>query len=245
MINTCMESYSGKSVRKPLSGSSLKAIACGSMFLDHLAAVFLADGSSAYLILRGIGRIAFPIYCFLLAEGFVYTKNRKKYAASLAIFAVISQPAWDYLHSGTFIFQGGSVMLTLFFGLLGMCAWDHFTVRKKKTYLAVAYCTVLFGTCIALKTDYMFIGFTTVLVFHIFRERKLANRIPFTYTDLFLLVFPVLGLFEGPALFAVPLIHAYNGQRGFIRRKSLKYAFYAFYPLHMYVFCVLKYFFYT
>ena len=100
-----------------LTGNSLKIIACISMFIDHFSKIFLGailtklfwmsengeipfeqyQSISDFVRLRlyAIGTIAFPIFCFLLVEGFVYTKNRKRYIGSMLIFAFISELPFD------------------------------------------------------------------------------------------------------------------------------------------------------
>ena len=96
-----------------LSGSSLKIIAILSMVIDHFAASILYNGIllpaapisqgspywNLYLVyraMRTIGRIAFPIFCFLLVEGFFYTSNRKKYALRMLVFALLSEFPFDF-----------------------------------------------------------------------------------------------------------------------------------------------------
>ena len=86
---------------KVLSGSVLKTIALASMIIDHVAFVLSgifsktlfsigAKSYSAYRIMRWLGRIAFPIYCFLLVEGFSHTHDRRRYALRLGAFAILS-----------------------------------------------------------------------------------------------------------------------------------------------------------
>lgn len=74
-----------------LDGTVLKLIACLSMFIDHLGAVCF----SGMMGFRIIGRLAFPIYCFLLVEGAVHTRNMKKYILRMGIFALISEVPFD------------------------------------------------------------------------------------------------------------------------------------------------------
>ena len=101
---------------KGLSGAVLKAIALLAMFIDHFAVVIvqgvlLPRASSAnigairtaYTIMRGIGRIAFPIYCVLLAEGLRYTHDRFRYLMQLLLLAVLSEIPYDLAFSRTWI----------------------------------------------------------------------------------------------------------------------------------------------
>ena len=100
-----------------ISGSVLKLIAVISMLIDHTAGHFLAHYAFANKVLlevmghkltllvilrKFIGRLAFPIFCFLIVEGFLHTKSRLKYALNLGIFAIISEVPWDLLHRGKY-----------------------------------------------------------------------------------------------------------------------------------------------
>ena len=97
-----------------LSGSALKLLAVVSMLIDHLAAfywynvpalqaVWFTIGHMAFtplILMRIFGRIAFPLFAFLIVEGFVHTRSRKRYGLNLAIFALISEIPWNLVHTG-------------------------------------------------------------------------------------------------------------------------------------------------
>ena len=105
---------------KVLSGSSLKMIALITMIIDHIGSVLLSQaqfanepivsiGSHAitlYFIVRKIGRLAFPIYCFLITEGYLHTHDKKRYGLNLLIFALISEIPWNLEHSGHLLYSG-------------------------------------------------------------------------------------------------------------------------------------------
>ena len=126
-----------------ISGYWLKMIAVITMLIDHSAATILerilvqmpswapatVDNWEQWyrldLLLRGIGRMAFPIYCFLLVEGFHYTHSRRKYAARLFVFALISEVPFDMaLNQSVLEFSYNNVFFTLFLGLLVIMAAD-------------------------------------------------------------------------------------------------------------------------
>ena len=113
-----------------LSNSVLKCIALFTMLVDHVASVLLKSNSTVLLRLFGrnitlyqsmrmVGRLAFPIYAFLLVEGFYHTQDKKKYGLRLLIFALISEIPWNLEHSGSLFYTKQNVFFTLFLGLGG------------------------------------------------------------------------------------------------------------------------------
>ena len=105
-----------------LSGSALKIIAVLSMVTDHCAYYLLDDGSVAYEVMRCFGRIAFPVFAFLVAEGFAHTRNRMRYFLSLLLFAIISEVPWYLLNGadGTH-----NVMFTLALGVTALAVFER------------------------------------------------------------------------------------------------------------------------
>lgn len=180
---------------------------------------------TAYWVFRMIGRIAFPIYCFLLVEGLTYTSNVKRYAVRLALFSLISEVPFDMAFSGTVLeFEYQNVFFTLLIGLLVM--WAYRTVEERETWKPVVkavldIAAVAAGMAAAdfLRTDYGAIGIVCIMALYIFRKNKkhqiLAGCIGFSW--------------EITAPIAFFPIAFYNGKRGF----HIKYFFYAFYPLHL------------
>ena len=217
---------------KILSGSALKVIAVVSMLIDHTA--FAIFGGSSILLfsfmghrfflydtMRNIGRIAFPIFCFLLTEGFLHTKNRVKYGINLFAFAIISEIPWNLLHQGTVIATGSlNVFFTLTLGYLGLCAIEYFADRRGM--LALSLLGLLLVSVVA-GADYGCSGYGFILMMYILRENKLMQAI---IGSCFLSSRWKAGLAFIP-------INLYNGERGFIKGKAAKYAFYAIYPVHM------------
>lgn len=226
---------------KILSGSMLKLLAVISMTVDHTAAILVSEldvlrtpfsiGGRAftlYYIMRMIGRLAFPIFCFLITEGFVHTRDKKRYGLRLLIFAVISEIPFNLLHGGSLVdLTGQNVFFTLFLGLLMIYAFEVVSGEFKKFLVisAIGVITTL------LKADYGLYGVLLVFVIYLFRNAPAVQA---------LLAYPLLS--SGLAAWAafVP-INMYNGQRGFIKTPLLKYAFYAFYPLHILLLAGIKY----
>lgn len=216
---------------KLLSGSSLKLIAVVTMLIDHFADVFRDDISfltlplfgtsfTTYYILRKIGRLAFPIFCFLIAEGFIHTKDRKKYGINLLIFALISEIPFDLCFFGSPLHLSyQNVYFTLFLGFLVLYILEY--VKSDVLKLVLSLITAL--TANLLNTDYGILGVLLIVMIYCLREQKIIRT---------LIALPFLS--GGLAAWCAFLpINMYNGKRGFIKGKALKYVFYAFYPLHI------------
>lgn len=224
-----------------LSGSWLKVLAVLSMLLDHLAAfcwrdlpalqtVLFSVGHRAitpYFFLRLVGRIAFPIFAFLIVEGFVHTRSRKRYGWNLALFALISELPWNLVHSGTWHYAGQNVFFTLLLGYLGLCALEAFQEEKGKLLGALLGLLV---ASIVLRADYGCSGYGFILLLYVLRENKILQAIIGSC---------VLGSRWIAGLAFIP-INLYNGERGFVKGPVAKYAFYLFYPLHLLVIWLLN-----
>jgi len=227
-----------------LSGSALKVIAVLSMVADHCAFFFLSHGTQAYEVMRCFGRIAFPVFAFLIAEGFHHTHSRKKYFLTLLGFAAISEIPWLLLNG----YCGGhNVMFTLAVGVITLQVFDKLINRK---LLAISLIIILSLIAEYYNFDYGWRGVWMIVVFYMFQLR--ANPIKDGLSYNFSPLFPLYSFFQ--VLFALPLmmhygtvgallasivILLYNGERGFIKGKVAKYAFYAFYPTHLLVIWLL------
>lgn len=221
---------------KILSGSALKTIAILTMLTDHIGFHVVgplctenASLSPLYDVLRTIGRIAFPIYCFLLTEGFTHTRDRKKYGINLLAFALISELPWNLVHAGDIIYPAQNVFFTLFLGYLGMCAIEYLeNMSIKQSAALIGLLLVSFF----IHADYGISGYGFIIALYALRNSKAIQAITCTC------IIPS-GLKGGLAF--IP-INMYNGKRGFIKGKAAKYFFYAFYPIHLAVLFFIKYF---
>lgn len=254
------------SYKRGLSGSTLKLIALVTMLIDHVGAALLGrylmasgymdaalsgvDATLAWLqengtlywtywILRLIGRIAFPIFCFLLIEGFQKTHDVKKYALRLGAFALISEIPFDLAFKAEILeFTYQNVFFTLFLGLLAMICYDaiwkrHLLSAKTGDRIVklLLSAVVLLFFCVAaefLHTDYASAGVLCITALYAFRRRKPLQILAGCITFLWELTAPLAFLFIG----------FYNGRRGL----RLKYVFYLFYPVHLlliYLICML------
>lgn len=263
----------GKGNWQGISGSILKLLAVITMLLDHIGAVVVIriltsrglmdtirsadpealgswfatlDNYQVYMIytaLRAIGRIAFPIYCFMLVEGLQKTRNVWKYALRLGIFALVSEIPFDLAFNGTILeFGYQNVFFTLFIGLLTMIALEKATERtwaadNRRADLALKL--LLAGVisaagmvCAALlRPDYSWRGIACILVMYFLRKRKWSQLIAGYIA--FVLILGEITAF--PAFLALAF---YRGRKGI----GLKYFFYGFYPVHLlvlYLVCIL------
>ena len=223
---------------KVLDGSMLKLIAMLTMAIDHTGSVivrymdrplFTALGHTIdlYPTLRFIGRLSFPIYAFLLVEGFLHTGNPKKYARDLLILALISEIPWNLEHTGTLFYSQQNVMFTLLLGLLGIWVIRDYQDQFRKLAL---YLLGLLALSVLLRADYGCSGFGFILMLYLLREKPLYRAVVGS-------CFLSSTWFAGLAFIPISM---YNGQRGFIQGKPLKYAFYAFYPLHLFILFAIR-----
>lgn len=241
-----------------ISGSTIKMIAIISMFIDHFGAAVVGriiscysatnygtvpDGIvglfsldtwfTIYQVIRSIGRLGFPIFCFLLVEGFFHTHDAKKYALRLLAFCFISEIPFDLAFNGSVLeFGYQNVYFTLFLGLLTMIGLD--VILKKKNWHPIIRGILSILTAIAgmlaaelLATDYAAIGVFCIMMLYLTHSQK----------PLQLTVGCIEFLWEIPAPLAFLPIAFYNGKRGW----KMKYFFYIFYPAHLLLLVLLCY----
>lgn len=223
-----------------LSQEGLKAIACVTMLLDHIGAIFV-PGYYTYYILRILGRIAFPIYCFLLVEGVYHTRSPRKYALRLSLGAVISEIPFDLAFYGGPTLAHQNVMLTL---LLGFCVveagkrlpgWIQFPAA-----LALAWLAEWLGT------DYGAWGVVLIFLFSLARQQHWPKWALVPVMGAVLLAMDSAAV---PFLWGLPIelfglaalipIFFYSGQKRRAGQGS-RLLGYGFYPGHLLVLYALK-----
>jgi len=212
-------------LNKTLSNSNLKIIAIISMLIDHIAVVnlFNIENSNLIYLMRIIGRMAFPIFAFLIVEGFYYTRNLNKYFTRLLIFAFISEIPFDLaIYNTIFNFTHQNVFFTLALGLLSISLYDKYKVKSKS--LGFIYVLLICLFSIILRTDYNIFGILMIFVFYYFRNN--FNLITFNIILINLITFSLIQIF---AILSLLFIFLYNNKKGL----SLKYLFYVFYPGHL------------
>lgn len=220
-----------------ISANGLKILALALMITDHIGAVLLPQ----YRILRYIGRLSFPIYCFLITEGMLYTHNIYKYAGRLFIFAFISEIPFDLAISGKILeFGEQNVFFTLFIGLAVI--YLAFVLNDSSKGFAV--CIVGMLLAVFMCVDYSAYGVLMIYCFYVLREN------PFSMTISIGLINIVMGVggtgSQKYAVLAMLPILLYSGCKSYgekdERKKSkcLQYLFYAAYPVHLAVLYLIK-----
>ena len=217
-----------------MSGTTLKWIAVISMLIDHTAEVLINHNAALtdpiwaqiYVLMRGIGRIAFPIYAFLLVEGFLHTRDVKKYLVRMLTFAVVSEIPFDLAVFHTPFYWGyQNVFFALFLGLLAL-AGENVVHQRSGMFAGAglwkqAFVLILcVGTAQLINCDYGAFGVFFIILLYMTRYDKKTQT--------------VLGaislIWELPGILAFIPIRLYNGTRG---RCGNRYFFYAFYPAHL------------
>lgn len=200
-----------------ITGFGLKILAIVAMVIDHMGAVLFPE----QLIFRYIGRLSFPIFCFLLVEGFVYTRNVYKYVMRLGIFAVVSEVPYDLAFCNEiFNWNKQNVFFTLCLGVAVLYLLKNTRNNiEKAIYIVFA---MFFAEM--LRSDYGAFGILLIIWFYMLYDDKawkLAGGAMWSFYN-------GIGIQSYGALAMIP-IALYNGKRG----AKLKYIFYLFYPLHL------------
>lgn len=219
---------------------TLKVLALGFMLVDHLWAS-LVPGNQW---MNYVGRLAFPIFAFQIVEGYRYTSNIKAYKKRLFIFALISEIPYDLFKNSTYFYPfDQNVMFTLLIGLMMIDGLDKIKMESFASYFKKGLIVILsYLSATIFFVDYSGNGILMMLVFYLFKSNKLMQLIGMLVINVFLfkgLYIPIEILnhtieFEtqGFALFALPLIWSYHGQRQALK-PFLKQFAYWFYPVHM------------
>ena len=189
----------------------LKLLAVILMVIDHIG-YFLFPSN---MILRIIGRLSFPLFAFLIAKGYKYTSNRKRFFLRLFIFANIIQLPVLFIPIPVNIFY------TLSFGLLMIMVYEMNLSFTKKYFYLLGICFLTY----LINPDYSIYGVLLILVIHIFMDKWLQLAISFMVLSL---------LFYGYhyqifSVFSILLMMTYNEKLGL----KLKWFFYLFYPVHL------------
>lgn len=213
----------------------IKIIAYITMLLDHIKYVY---EPSRNFITMYFGRIAFPLFAFLITEGYIHTSNLNKYIKRLIIFGLISQIPFMLFRTFVGNYLMLNIMFTLLFGLLAITLFDK--IENKFLSIPLVILFVVLGE--VLKVDYYGYGVLMVFILYLFKNNKLALSITYillvfckyyftnslNFNNLFNIVFTILPLC---------IILLYNGKEG----KKFKHLFYWIYPVHLLIFAIIGY----
>ena len=224
-----------------LSGSTLKLFACITMLIDHTGAAVVATIISVsrlrvtdpasyaqlqqlYQWMRGIGRLAFPVFCFLLVEGYFHTRNVRKYCRRLFLFALISELPFDYaLKASAPFWHKQNVYWTLLISLICIALLDRLRGIPWVQFIAVAASMSLAN---AMMTDYNFKGVFLIVMLYLFHDYRLYQCVAGAAAI----------SWERWAPLSYILCFLYNGKRGL----KLRYFFYVFYPGHLMLLGIIR-----
>ena len=226
-----------------ISGSTLKLIACITMLIDHTGAAVvhtlistnrlrLSDPdlwqnlTTLYRFMRQVGRLAFPIYCFLIVEGFFHTRSVRKYCERMFLFALVSEFPFDYaLKASVPFWRKQNVFFTLLIGLLCLYLLEQLRGMPWIQFFAVASAMYLSN---ALMTDYNYKGVFLIVMLYFFHDYRLYQCV----------VGAAAIAWEHVAPLSFILCFFYNGKRGL----RLRYFFYFFYPGHLLILGVIRHY---
>ncbi|MCR5108323.1 MAG: conjugal transfer protein TraX [Lachnospiraceae bacterium] len=273
------EKHDFKADKKRNTTSTIKAIALITMTFDHIPAVIL-EPLMAYksavlptgisyvinafeIIFRFLGRIAFPLFLFMMVEGFFFTHDRKKYALRLLLFALISEPIFDLAVSYTGLGIDGlhiwdpkiqNIYFTLLLGFLSICCihilLDKFEERGispldikikdrrmqslKPILVIIAISLIASLIAFFIKCDYSFRGVLPLITGYLFHRYKATAKQVFLAILITICIFNFLELV---GFLTLPFIQTYKGKPG---RKLNKWFFYIYYPAHLGVLCLIR-----
>lgn len=233
-----------------MTGNQLKMVALVTMTIDHIGVILLPQ----YPILRIIGRISFPIFAYMVAEGCHYTHDKRRYLGGIVLLGIICQAA--YFLTTKSLEQ--SILTTLALGIVTVYAMQ--ALASRRDVIGAIACLGTLGldatACFVLphllsgmgyRIDYGFAGVLLPALCYLPRlvapgmeegQRRLLTLVPLT-AGLLGVAFETVAVFRGIQLFAllaIPLLAMYNGKRGAWRMKHL---FYIYYPAHLVVIWVI------
>lgn len=211
----------------------IKIIAYISMLLDHIKYAIPETQNFATIYL---GRVAFPLFAFLLTEGYVHTKNLKRYYIRLIIFAIISQLPFMLFRTLVGDFWKLNILFTLLLGLMAINLYD----KSKSKIIGIAGFVIFCSLGFILNVDYRWYGVLTIIIFYLFKNKKVLLTIAFLFVNFIYMLSSFnwnINLIESSNYISlicmnIPIIFVllYNGKLG----KKFNYIFYyLIYPIHM------------
>lgn len=227
---------------KIFTTNSLKILACICMVIDHIGFFLFPN----LIFLRVIGRIAFPIFAYLIAKGCIYTRNKLKRFLSILILGLICEPLLILLGSP------GNILLTFSLSILLIYLYMSIIKSYKDRNMTIFVKLILFFALLIgvyyidyfYPLDYRFMGIITPLIIIVFsleiydvkNKQLMVYRRYFDILSLFLsltlVIYSMNYILQVASYLSLGVIFLYNHQKG---KYNLKYLFYGFYPLHLLV----------
>ncbi|MCL1925364.1 MAG: conjugal transfer protein TraX [Defluviitaleaceae bacterium] len=218
-----------------MNALKIKIIAIVTMLIDHIGHILFPTE----LLFRYFGRIAFPLFAFLIANGAVYTKNINKYLARLGILAIVSEPLFDRMLGRQLnFFMHTNIFYTLFLAV-AVIAIFKFTKEKNLILSYVVFFTASYAAYIIanyISTDYMGLGVLLILSLYVTKNSKLL--LPFVISAFMFALYGIGNFLTFSLLSTIP-IYLYNEIQGF-NNKILQWGFYLFYPAHILILIVIR-----
>lgn len=223
---------------KGINGAQLKYIAFASMFIDHFNKAIITPfltGTGPMVIITTIfdilGRIAFPIFAFMVVEGFFKTKSQWKYLRNLLIFAVISEIPYDMFQSAEFVNTWSqNILWGLALGLFTIMVIDKLKdyIKKRPLWIFVSILIVVLSSLgsMLISSDYEYYAIIIIYLYYLFYDKRLLAS-GLSYLVIIKEIYAILG-------FATVLF--YNGEKG----KQNKIFNYLFYPVHLLIFGIIR-----
>ena len=233
-----------------ISSSGLHILAMGLMLCDHLWAMLFP----AQEWLTCLGRIAYPIFAFMVVEGYTYTHNLRHYILRILFWAFLSEIPFDLMYGGSIFYPYHQNVLWTFLLSLLLIVLIEKCKSRFKTVFVVSLSILGFVLGYATMVDYYGVGILTVLVFYFFRGQNWKNCL-LQFLCLYILNVKLLGGYyytfqifghniefvqQGFALLSLLPIWLYQGRKG-IHNKIFQYFCYAFYPVHMLLLFIARY----
>ena len=223
-----------------MNNITLKLIALLAMVLDHLGFVFFPEND----LFRVIGRVSFPIFAFLIANGHSHTSDVKKYLCSLFLFGLLSEIPHNYLICGDLYCGQPNVLFTLFCGLLII----HIISEMSKSGPNIGFLAVILGVLFVIyysNAEYGVIGVCWVVAYRLFLNSIIGQILTTVFMNLIYYYISqnngvsFMMSIQAYAVFSIVPILIYDGKFS-LKSKYIKNLFYWFYPSHFLVLIFIK-----
>ena len=243
----------GKKFKLETTSFSLHIMAMVFMLCDHLWGTSFVNHD----VFTCIGRLTFPIYAFMIVEGYFHTRNLKKYVNRLFLFAIVSEIPFNLVMGSSLFYPLHQNVLWSFLISVGLIHWNEKAKERqvwKRILVGIATLCIAYIGGIITFVDYYNAGILMVLTFYFFRGKKWWNYLG-QLLCMWYINREMLGGFEyeinlfgdtyfftrqSIAMLALIPIWLYNGKQGYYSKK-LQYFYYLFYPLHLLILGIAKF----